>query len=64
MDEVFGSENFVSLIAFKKTSGELQTSSGRAAGDYLIVVREEQGRLKYRQLYSELKSRDEGDSYL
>ena len=52
MDEVFGSENFVSLITFKKTSG--QTDKYLAGvNDFLIWYGKDQKRLKYHQLYLE-----------
>ena len=50
MDEVFGSENFVSLVTFKKTSS---ASSELLAGvaDYLLWYAKDLGNLKYRQIY-------------
>jgi len=52
MDEVFGEENFVSLIAFKKTSS---ASSKLLAGvcDYLVWFTKSRERIKYRALYYE-----------
>lgn len=52
MDEVFGSENFVSLITFKKT---LPLGSSGLAGisDYIIWYAKEKECIKYRQLYEE-----------
>jgi adenine-specific DNA-methyltransferase len=63
MDEVFGSENFVSLITFKKTAS--QTSRNLAStSDYLIWYGKNVETLKYRQLYSEYQLSDEGaDAY-
>jgi adenine-specific DNA-methyltransferase len=50
MDEVFGTENFVSLIPFKKTTG--QTSDFIAgAVDYIIFYAKKHSLLKYRQLF-------------
>lgn len=52
MDEVFGSENFVSLITFKKTTGkgsELIDSTS----DYLIWYAKSIDNVKYRQLFQE-----------
>ena len=40
MDEVFGSENFVSLIIFKKTSGASEPTYSPASYDYVALVRE------------------------
>lgn len=57
MDEVFGSENFVSLITFKKTSAVGSFSGGTTAlagtCDYLIWYAKSRDLLKYRQLYLE-----------
>ena len=50
MEEVFGAENFVSIITFQKTS----SASGlllSAVNDYLLWFAKEHDRLKYRQLY-------------
>jgi adenine-specific DNA-methyltransferase len=55
MDEVFGSENFVSLITFKKTSGT-GSFAGRtnvlsAVNDYLLWYGRNREQVKFRQLY-------------
>ncbi len=56
MDEVFGSENFVSLISYKTTSGFLTKTLSRA-GDYVIWYAKQkedaQNKIvvKYRQLF-------------
>src|SRR6266487_3017747 len=51
MDEVFGDENFVSLIPFKKTTS--QTSDYLAgAMDYLLFYAKRRENLKYRQLFN------------
>lgn len=52
MDEVFGSENFIALIPFKKTSstGEEFLDS---INDYLIWYAKSKDNIKYRQLYTE-----------
>jgi adenine-specific DNA-methyltransferase len=50
MDEVFGSENFVSLITFKKTAG-LGTEGIAAVSDYLIWYGKNKELLKMRTLY-------------
>jgi adenine-specific DNA-methyltransferase len=52
MDEIFGSENFCGLIAFKKTTGfgsELIDSTY----DYLIWFAKNKENVKYRKLYKE-----------
>ena len=52
MDEVFGSENFVALIPFKKTSstGEQFLDS---INDYIIWCAKSKEGIKYRQLYED-----------
>ena len=52
MDEVFGSENFFSLITFKKT---LPLGSSGLAGisDYIIWYAKNKEQIKYRQQYSD-----------
>lgn len=56
LDEVFGPENFVSLITFKKTSGT--GSPGRAlslpsVSDYLVWYCRDKSSLKYRYLFAD-----------
>ncbi len=54
LDEVFGSENFVSLITFKKTSGAGSFAGGTnvlaATTDYLLWYGRDKDIAKYRQL--------------
>lgn len=50
MDEVFGSENFVSIINFKTTSG-FDNSTLSRLGDYILWYGKDVGKIKYRQLY-------------
>lgn len=52
MDEVFGSENFTSLIPFKKTSS-LGEEHLDGVNDYLIWYGKNIDSMKYRQLYLE-----------
>ena len=63
MDEVFGADNCVSVIAFQKTSsasGELLSS----ISDYLLWFAKEKSSLKYRQLYVPKKiGEDGGEQY-
>ncbi len=61
MDEVFGSDNFFSLIAFKKT---LPLGSSGLAGitDYIIWYAKDKQKMKYRQLYTD-KPIGEGTGY-
>ena len=59
MDEVFGRENFISLITFKKTG--LQGSSALdSISDYLVFYAKNADRVKYRQLHHEKKLGGEG----
>ena len=50
MDEVFGPENFVRLIHFRKT-GALMSQGLDEVGDYIIWYGKNSNELKYRQLY-------------
>jgi len=51
MDEVFGVENFISLISFSTTSGFASLTLSRA-GDYIIWYAKEKTKVKYHQLYN------------
>jgi len=55
LDEVFGAENFVNLITFKKTSGAGSPSGGTdvlpAVSDYLLWYARDKTQVKYRPLY-------------
>src|SRR5208283_4523285 len=52
LDEVFGVENFTSLITFKKTSG---ATGEHLAGisDYIVWYAKDTSQLKFRQCYRE-----------
>ncbi len=50
MDEVFGKENFVSLISFTTTSGIPSNTLSRA-GDYILWYAKDLEQIKYRQLF-------------
>lgn len=52
LDEVFGSENFVSQIAFQTTSG-FKTRTIATLGDYLLWYARDKEKLKVRKLYVE-----------
>jgi adenine-specific DNA-methyltransferase len=52
IDEVFGSENFVSLIPFAKTSGQAEQGLG-AILDYLLWYAKDRERVKIRRLFVE-----------
>ncbi|HDR9271206.1 site-specific DNA-methyltransferase [Burkholderia pseudomallei] len=51
MDEVFGQNNFVSIIQFAKTSGLEAASSLSSACDYLVWYARDKERVKYRSLW-------------
>jgi adenine-specific DNA-methyltransferase len=55
LDEVFGSENYISLITFKKTTGAGSPSGGTdvlaSIADYLLWFAKNKTTVKYRQLY-------------
>ena len=55
MDEVMGSENFVSLISFTTTSGIPSNTLSRA-GDYLVWYAKKKEQVKYRQLFTNKNS--------
>ncbi|MDX2308772.1 MAG: site-specific DNA-methyltransferase [Hyphomicrobium sp.] len=50
LDEVFGGDNFVAVIAFAKTSGSTREYLA-GTFDYLIWYGKDRSRMKYRQLY-------------
>jgi adenine-specific DNA-methyltransferase len=56
MDEVFGEENFVSLIDFKVTSGTAQSIGLRRTGNYLIWYARDQTNTKFRRIYNKVGS--------
>ena len=55
LDEIFGSQNFCSLITFKKTSGAGSFSGGTnllaATNDYILWFAKDIESVKYRQIY-------------
>jgi adenine-specific DNA-methyltransferase len=50
LDEVFGSENFCSLIPFSKSTG-LGSTLLKTVNDYIIWYAKDRSKTKYRQLY-------------
>jgi adenine-specific DNA-methyltransferase len=52
MDEVFGAENFISLITFKTSSGFISRYL-KTTSDYLIWYGKDKEQTKYHQLYEE-----------
>ncbi len=59
-DEIFGIENFISIISYTTTSG-FATNTISRAGDYLIWYSKDKEHIKYRQLYLD-KTSSEGIS--
>jgi adenine-specific DNA-methyltransferase len=59
LDEVFGRDNSVSLIFFKKTGG-LKSAGLASVGDYLIWYAKNKANLKYRQLFHRKKPGEPG----
>ena len=52
LDEVFGSENLVSMISFSKAGGGLAASNGLATKlDYILWYAKDRENMKYRALY-------------
>jgi adenine-specific DNA-methyltransferase len=60
LDECFGSENFISQIAFVKTGGSTHQYLGDVS-DYLLFYARDRERLKYREVFRE-KSLSSGES--
>jgi adenine-specific DNA-methyltransferase len=64
MDEVFGSENFVSQISFKTTSGAGSPSGGTdvlaSVADFVIWYAKSKPQIKYRQVYRAKKAGEVG----
>lgn len=62
MDEVFGSENFISLITFAKTASIKSNFLG-TTHDFIIWFGKNKEEAKYRQLYITRKERTDGGTY-
>jgi adenine-specific DNA-methyltransferase len=64
MDEVFGSENFVGQITFRKASGAGSFAGGTTllanVSDFIVWYAKERDRAKYRQLFSLKTAGEEG----
>lgn len=61
MDEVFGSENFVSLIKFRKKTMPLGTKYLEEICDFIVFYAKDKEQLKYRPLFTEMNV--EGDAH-
>jgi len=57
LDEVFGPDNFVSLISFVTTSGFTQATELPRKGDYILWYGRSKPQLKYRTLWEEAHDR-------
>ena len=57
LDEVFGPNNFVSLISFVTTSGFTQAAELPRKGDYIVWYAKSKPQLKYRTLWEEAHDR-------
>ena len=57
LDEVFGPDNFVSLISFVTTSGFTQAAELPRKGDYILWYARSKPQLKYRTLWEEAHDR-------
>src|SRR3990167_1734793 len=53
LDEVFGSQNFFSLVTFRTTSG-LGSKGLTGIANYLLWYAKDKSKIKYRQLFSEI----------
>lgn len=62
LDEVFGTENFISLISFAKTASIKANFLG-ATHDYILWYGKNKTTLKYRQLYRSRVESTEGGTY-
>ncbi len=62
MDEVFGSENFVSLIVFAKTASIKSNFLG-TTHDFIVWYAKDKTNAKYRQLFVPRTERTEGGTY-
>ncbi len=63
MDEVFGSENFISIITFKKTGGQSSVNIP-SVSDYIIFYGKKKEQSKFRQIYVTKNPGEEGATNL
>jgi len=52
LDEIFGADNFISLISFTTTSGFAESKTLARAGDYLLWYCKKKDQIKYRDLFA------------
>ena len=64
MDEIFGKENFVNIIPFKKRASFLDREKGLfELFDYIVWYAKDFKKIKFRQLYTEKKLNDNLDEF-
>ncbi|MFN6016880.1 MAG: site-specific DNA-methyltransferase [Verrucomicrobiota bacterium] len=63
MDEVFGEDCFLGMIAFSKTSGLAASGRLSTSFDYLVWYCKKPGEVKYRELFSSLELAEEADLF-
>jgi len=63
LDEVFGSENFCGLIAYKTTGGQSAQLMGSVC-DYLVWYGKSKGNTKYRQIYQDKVNENDLGRYM
>ncbi len=61
LDEVFGAENFVSIIPFRKKLMPLGSKTIETMNDFLVFYSKDITKLKFNQLYSEQDTTGKGD---
>lgn len=61
MDEVFGADNFIAMVAFKKKKMPLGESFIFTMCDYILWYGKDKGKTKYRRLYFKRDSSKSGD---
>lgn len=59
LDEIFGADNFVSIISFKTTGGQSKSLLA-SDGDYLLWYARSRKDVKFRQLYRRREAGDQG----
>lgn len=60
MDEVFGEGNFVCMITFSKTRGQVKTNTTPVSSDYLIHFAKDKEKIKFHPIYKKKVMGDEG----
>jgi adenine-specific DNA-methyltransferase len=63
LDEVFGEDCFLGMIAFSKTSGLAASGRLSTSFDYLVWYCKKPGEVKYRELFNSLELDEEADLF-